>query len=97
MQRVLAGQSPVAESESLSPADKARERLVFGLRRLEGIDTAAFARATGFTLDELAGAAIARFVEQRLLAISPLRLQLTRAGLLVSDALWPHFLGNKVD
>src|SRR6185436_3077031 len=53
--RVLSGQSPVAESEQLGPEDSARERLVFALRRLEGLDLAAFAASTGFTIDDLIG------------------------------------------
>jgi oxygen-independent coproporphyrinogen-3 oxidase len=92
MNRVLSGQSPVAESEPLSDLDRARERLVFGLRRLEGIDLAEFERRFGIGIDALAGDAIGRFVEQGLLARDASRLRLTRAGLLISDALWPYFL-----
>jgi putative oxygen-independent coproporphyrinogen III oxidase len=90
--RVLAGQSPVAESEQLAPEDAARERLVFALRRLEGIDTAEFATATDFRVEQLGGAALPRLIEQRLLDFTSGRLRLTRAGLLVSDAIWPEFL-----
>lgn len=90
--RVLAGQSPVAESEQLAPEDAARERLVFALRRLAGIDTAQFASATGFTVESLGGKALSRLIELRLLEQSGSRLRLTRAGLLVSDAIWPAFL-----
>ena len=38
LKRVLAGQSPVAERETLEPADRAREMLVFGLRRMAGVE-----------------------------------------------------------
>jgi oxygen-independent coproporphyrinogen-3 oxidase len=92
LQRVLAGQSPVAESEMLAPEDAARERLVFALRRLEGIEPTAFAQATGFTIEALGGDPLQRFVELGLLDLSAGRLKLTRAGLLVSDAIWPAFL-----
>jgi oxygen-independent coproporphyrinogen III oxidase len=90
--RVLAGQSPIAESEQLGPEDAARERLVFALRRLEGIDAKQFAAATGFTIEHLGGAALPRLTEQGLLELRDNRLRLTRAGLLVSDAIWPEFL-----
>jgi oxygen-independent coproporphyrinogen-3 oxidase len=94
--RVLAGQSPVAESEQLGPEDAARERLVFALRRLEGIDLQSFAADTGFTADLLGGESLAAFLDRGLLAITPQddrrRLHLTRQGLLVSDAIWPAFL-----
>ncbi|HPM79657.1 MAG TPA: radical SAM family heme chaperone HemW [Candidatus Anammoximicrobium sp.] len=92
LKRVLAGQSPVAERERLPPADAARERLVFGLRMLEGLDRSEFAAATGFEFDDLVGPALRRFVGQGLLEDTGGRIRLTRAGLLVSDALWPEFL-----
>jgi oxygen-independent coproporphyrinogen-3 oxidase len=92
MQRVLSGDSPVAESETLSSEEQARERLVFGLRRLEGIDLADFAARFGYTVDALAGAELARFVEQGLLQRAERTLRLTRAGLLISDAIWPYLL-----
>jgi oxygen-independent coproporphyrinogen-3 oxidase len=89
--RVLAGQSPVAESEQLGSEDAARERLVFALRRLEGIDTAEFA-ATGFSVEQLGGQALPRLIDQGFLSFKGQRLKLTRAGLLISDAIWPQFL-----
>jgi oxygen-independent coproporphyrinogen-3 oxidase len=92
LKRVLGGQSPVAESEMLDPRERAREHLVFALRRLEGIDRSTFAARTGFALDELVGAPLARFVEHGLLVDDGCRVRLSRAGLFVSDAIWPHFL-----
>jgi putative oxygen-independent coproporphyrinogen III oxidase len=92
IRRVLTGQCPVAESEELSPEDRARERLVFGLRRLAGINLADFARETGFAASDLDGATLASFIEQGLLERTATQLRLTRRGLLVSDALWPGLL-----
>jgi len=51
IRRVLAGESPVAESEVLNDEERARERLVFGLRRLAGVRLSTFANDTGFTVD----------------------------------------------
>ena len=90
--RVLGDESPVAESEQLAPEDAARERLVFALRRLEGIDTADFANATGFAVEQLGGDALRRMIELGFLELSAGRLRLTRRGLLISDAIWPEFL-----
>jgi oxygen-independent coproporphyrinogen-3 oxidase len=90
--RVLAGRSPVAEAEELGPEDAARERLVFALRLLEGIDLEGFAAETGCSAPELAADALPRMFAQGLLEIAAGRLRLTRRGLLVSDAIWPHFL-----
>jgi oxygen-independent coproporphyrinogen-3 oxidase len=92
LRRVLGGKSPVAESEQLEPEDAARERLVFGLRRMQGIDFADFAATTGFAVEELCGEAIERHTRLGFLRIDGGKLMLTRAGLLVSDALWPDFL-----
>jgi oxygen-independent coproporphyrinogen-3 oxidase len=82
----------VAESESLEPEDRAREFLVFALRRLEGIDRQTFAERTGLVLDELVGPPLARFVEAGLLVDEGERVRLSREGLFVSDSIWPHFL-----
>jgi len=94
LQRVLADQSPVAEAETLSPEDSARERLVFGLRRLEGVDRDGFAAATGFGIDRLVGRSLAEFVRANLLEDNGSRIRLTRQGLLVSDSIWPEFLSR---
>ena len=92
LRRVLGGQSPVADAEELDAENRARERLVFGLRRLEGLDRHAFQEATGHALEALGGDALRRFCDQGLLEWQGDQLRLTRRGLLVSDALWPAFL-----
>lgn len=92
IKRVLRGQSPVAESETLGPEDAAREQLVFGLRRLEGIDGDRFFAQTGYTIDQLVGSPLERMIAMGLLRWNAGRLQLTREGLLVSDSIWPYFL-----
>lgn len=92
IRRVLARQSPVAESDVLAPADRAREMLVFRLRMLEGISRREFRERTGFDLDTLVGAPLRKYVQLGLLQDQHDRIRLTRAGLLVSDALWPEFL-----
>ncbi len=92
IRRMLAGESPIAESERLTQEDIARERLVFGLRRIEGIDCDAFETDTGHTVDELVGQNLNEFISKGLLTQSDGRLQLTREGLIVSDSIWPSFL-----
>jgi oxygen-independent coproporphyrinogen-3 oxidase len=92
VERIQSGKSPIAEEETLSDEDRAREHLVFALRRLEGITRSDFTDRTGFDLDALAGHAIARFVELGMLADDGERVRLTREGLLVSDSLWPELL-----
>jgi oxygen-independent coproporphyrinogen-3 oxidase len=92
MDRVLAGRSPVADAEELVPEDRAREALVLGLRRLDGVERRSFAERFGFEIDALGGSDLRRFVDQGWIADDGERLRLTRHGLLISDSLWPALL-----
>lgn len=91
--RLCAGQSPVDESESLGPEDRAREALVLGLRRVQdGIDRQAFVDEFGYDVDELGGTELPKLVASGLLENVGRRLRLTREGLLLSDWIWSKFL-----
>jgi oxygen-independent coproporphyrinogen III oxidase len=92
LKRVLTGDSPVAERETLEPEDRAREMLVFGLRRLAGVERADFAGRSGFEINRLLGSSLVQMVDHGLLEDDGRRVRLTREGLFVSDAIWPHFL-----
>jgi oxygen-independent coproporphyrinogen-3 oxidase len=92
IKRVLAGDSPVAEREQLSRESRARELLVFGLRRLEGVCRHQFIEKTGYQIDDLITAALKKFTDLELLADDGDRVRLTRQGLFVSDAIWPDLL-----
>jgi len=92
LRRVLASQTPVAEEESLSAEARARETLIFGLRRLAGIDRQQFYATTNYHLDQLAGEPLRRFVQLGLLTDDGKTVSLTREGLLLSDSLWPELL-----
>jgi oxygen-independent coproporphyrinogen-3 oxidase len=92
IKRVLAGKSPVADREQLSPEARARELLVFGLRRLEGVARREFAARTGYEIDDLIDKQLQKFVALGKLADDGERIQLTREGLFVSDAMWPEML-----
>ena len=94
LKRVLAGESPVAESEELDTEARARERLVFGLRRLAGVDLTESAWQVGYDPQRLCGEPIQRYIRQGLLTIEKNKLRLTRNGLLVSDSMWPDFLSD---
>lgn len=92
LKRVLAGQSPVAERESLSPEARARELLVFGLRRIDGVSRREFAARTGHEIDQLVSEPLRKFVGLGLLSDDGERVMLTSEGLFVSDAMWPEML-----
>lgn len=92
LKRVLAGESPVADREKLLPESRARELLVFGLRRLEGVSRGKFAEQSGFQLDELIARPLKKYAALEILADDGERVRLTREGLFVSDAIWPEML-----
>jgi oxygen-independent coproporphyrinogen-3 oxidase len=92
MDRVLAGQDFAGDRDAMTDEEAARERVVVGLRRRDGIDREAFADASGFPLDAIAGDAIGSWVERGLAVDDGWRVRLTREGLLVSDALWAAVL-----
>ena len=90
--KTLAGEDATGDIDAMTAEQAARERIVVGLRRRDGVDRAAFQAASGFDLDALAGPAIARWVERGLATDDGSRVRLTRSGLLVSDALWGDVL-----
>jgi oxygen-independent coproporphyrinogen-3 oxidase len=92
IQRMLSGESPVAEREHLSPEERARELLVFGLRRLEGVSRREFAARSGFEIEELVTQSLKKFTMLGMLADDGETIRLTRGGLFVSDAMWPEML-----
>jgi oxygen-independent coproporphyrinogen-3 oxidase len=92
LKRVLAGESPTFQSETLEPRERARETLALNLRRAEGVQRLQFRAQTTFTLEELAGPAIARHVALGLLDDDGERAALTRRGKYVADALIAELL-----
>jgi oxygen-independent coproporphyrinogen-3 oxidase len=93
LRRVEAGGDPTGPRERLDPEAEARETAILMLRRTRlGIDRDAFRIRTGFDLDALAGEALARHVEARLLEDDGRRLRLTRAGLLLADGIMADLL-----
>ena len=92
IRQALSGQSVTWQSEELPPEERARETLAVQLRRAEGIDRAAFRTQTGFDLDTVAGAALARHVDQGLLADNGRSVRLTRRGKYVADAVIERLL-----
>jgi oxygen-independent coproporphyrinogen III oxidase len=92
LKRVLAGESPVADIETLDDEGRARELVMLGLRMTAGIDIAAFEQRTGFDLNALCGPALPRFVEDGLLEESAGHLRLTREGRFLADTVTSEFL-----
>jgi oxygen-independent coproporphyrinogen-3 oxidase len=92
MSRVLAGTDATGDIDAMTDEAAARERLVVGLRRRDGVGRRKFREASGLDLDALAGGVIAGWVGGGLATDDGDRVRLTREGLLVSDALWADVL-----
>ena len=92
IKRMLAAEDATGEVETMTAEEAARERLVVGLRRRAGVSRKAFTKASGFSVDELAKAALARWQRAGLAEDDGETVCLTRAGLLVSDSLWAEVL-----
>lgn len=91
--RIAAGESPIAESETLPPPERAREALVLGLRRLlDGVKCATFALEFGFEPHVLGGAELRRLIDTGMIDDRDGRLRLTREGLLIADWIWGRLL-----
>jgi oxygen-independent coproporphyrinogen-3 oxidase len=82
----------VGESERLTNLDRAKERLVIGLRRLDGWNLLQFEKECGVSVDDLVGARIDRLVQMGYLIRTNKTLKLSRSGLLISDSLWSELL-----
>ena len=87
IRRCLAGESPVFQSEKLGPQERARETLAVQLRRCDGVNRARFIEQTGYDLDAVASAAIARNLERGLLVETDDNVYLSRRGKYVADAV----------
>ena len=60
MTRVLSGEDFTGDCDAMTQEQAARERVVVGLRRRDGLDREAFEQSSGFSLDAIAGGAVRR-------------------------------------
>ncbi len=96
MRLLETGGDPVDDRETLTGLEAARERLVIGLRRIEGVVFAELEQQTGFELQQILGEAGQRLVELRLLELLDDRIKLTPRGVMVSDGVATEILGQVV-
>jgi oxygen-independent coproporphyrinogen-3 oxidase len=85
IRKVLSGEVPTFQSESLGPEERARETMAVQLRRSRGIAKSEFQVQTGYALNAVAGESIQRLVDQRLLSDDGENIALTRRGKYVAD------------
>lgn len=87
IKRLNSGSFPVAQSERLSPELAARELLVVGLRKMEGIVGEEFQKQTNFDWSNLIGEKRQYLFEQKLLTADDLGLRLTPQGIMLYDSI----------
>ncbi|MDA1040497.1 MAG: radical SAM family heme chaperone HemW [Planctomycetota bacterium] len=90
--KMHAGEDATGDVDAMTAEQAARERLVVGLRRRDGVDRAAFRAASGYEIDQLVGDGLARWVAAGFATDDAAKVRLTRGGLLVSDSLWADVL-----
>lgn len=93
LRRIETGQDPVAERESISLEQYARERAAFGIRMLAGFDLQSLSQTVGFDVASLCHDAIEQSVDEALLLHRNGRLQLTQRGILFADTVASRLLG----
>ncbi|MFH0909426.1 MAG: radical SAM family heme chaperone HemW [bacterium] len=91
-ERMLHGESTRAFEEQLDPAARAREALVMGLRRLDGVSSDRFLAETTFDYRELCGDALSWLCREGLLEEKENQLRLTEHGLFVSDSVFAELV-----
>ena len=94
MRRMATTANPVAERDELDDEQQVRERFVFGMRRLEGIDLRSLATPGVLEPEELFRPYLDSAIHAGWFTREGDRVRLTRAGLVISDALWPDFLNG---
>jgi oxygen-independent coproporphyrinogen-3 oxidase len=94
MRRVEAGLDPADDHDRMTAEGAARERIVVGLRRRDGIVRKTFRNESGLSFDDLAGDLVRGWVANGWAVDDGARVRLTRSGLLLSDSLWEGVLGD---
>ena len=87
-----AANSPRDTEERLAAEDKARETLIMGLRRLEGVPRDQFRTETGYDYHALCEPALSELTELGLLTEEAGHLRITDQGLYISDAIFAELL-----
>lgn len=97
IRKQLAGMSPIAERDLISREQWVRERVVFGLRRMEGVNLDELSQVWGSDVWPLFEPYLSQYMDRGWLTLEVGRqLKLTPAGLVISDGLWPNLLEANV-
>jgi oxygen-independent coproporphyrinogen-3 oxidase len=87
LKNISAGESGTAESEQLSDKDRAHERLILGLRQIDGVNVEQFSQETGYDVRELAETGIEKLISSGHLEQHESTLRLTHEGRFFADSV----------
>jgi oxygen-independent coproporphyrinogen-3 oxidase len=88
LQRMETGLSPIAESQTLDWSTRTRERFIFGMRQLKGVDWSTLVNAGEPDAIEAIAQQIPKHIELGFLEWNQGHIRLTPQGLPISDSLW---------
>ncbi len=92
MRRIEKNTSPVDEFERLSIDQMIRERFVFGMRQLSGVNWHALKSEAYDSTVRSIDVAIERHIQEGWMVREGETVRLSRQGLFISDALWSEYL-----
>jgi len=95
LKRIEAGEDPVGFRETLSAEDRAREAVILGLRRVQGVSRDELRRDHGWDLDVLGGEAWHQLQTRGLIEATPTGYRLTRMGRLLADSVTVELVGSE--
>jgi len=93
IKRTLAGESAVYQSERLTPTQAALERLVFGIRMVDGVDVTVLTEVSGVDITSKTSELISEFQQAGLMESSQGMVRLTPQGRLLADGISEKLLG----
>jgi oxygen-independent coproporphyrinogen III oxidase len=88
LQRMESGQSPVAESQTLDWSMRTRERFIFGMRQLKGVDWSSLASSGEPNSIEAIAQQLPKHIALGFMEWHERHIRLTPQGLPISDSLW---------
>jgi oxygen-independent coproporphyrinogen-3 oxidase len=92
VERIRAGQSPVAERREMTRDEQLQEALITGLRLTQGVDLEELGARYGTNIRQRYGAALEPFAEAGLAVWDGTRLRLTRRGMLLANEILSVFV-----
>jgi oxygen-independent coproporphyrinogen-3 oxidase len=95
LREVLGNRPAAEESQPLTPFEMAQEQLVFGLRRVEGVDLNAWSNRNNLRLAQVVPANLLdRLVDEGLIVVGNNRIRFTHRGLMVGDHVCQSLLNS---